>query len=103
MVFPSSALWQRFAFASASMRANTVSQTKDALWVSFTVKGEEFSVRMPREPGLYADTITDRSMSTPERVYSAYSKGVVYLVVSYDRSSLKGTLENFKLHHCSLA
>jgi len=92
-----------FAFASASTKANTFSQSKDALWVSFSVKSEEFTVRMPREPELYADTITDRSMSIPERVYSAYSKGVVYLVVSYDRSSLKGTLENFKLHHCSLA
>jgi TonB family protein len=73
-------------------------------WPKFTGQDEEFSVRMPRKPWLYLDLITTPSgKQVPERIYSSYSKGAVYLVVSYDGISLKGTFENFKLHHCSQA
>jgi len=70
----------------------------------FTAKDEEFSVRMPGQPWSYFNIITSRSgKHIPERIYSTYSNGAVYLIVSYDRSSLKDTLENFRLHHCTQA
>jgi TonB family protein len=72
-------------------------------WGKYTGKDEEFSVRMPRKPWLYFNLITNRSGKIPERVYSTYSNGAVYLVVSYDRSSLKDTFDNFRLHHCAQA
>lgn len=81
-------------------QTNTQSTTSKP-WGKYTGKDEEFSVQMPHKPSLYFDLITDRSGSkTPGRIYSAYSNGAVYLVVSYDRSSLKDTFENFKLHNC---
>ncbi|MFN2577640.1 MAG: energy transducer TonB [Pyrinomonadaceae bacterium] len=73
-------------------------------WSKYTGKDEQFSVRMPREPWLYFNLITSESgKRIPERIYSTYSNGSVYLVVSYDRNSLKDTFENFKLHHCTQA
>jgi TonB family protein len=83
----------------------TDSQTNtNQLWGKYTGKGEEFSVRMPRQPGLYSNLITSRSgKQIPERIYSTYADGVVYFVVSYDRPSLKEIFENFRLHHCTQA
>src|SRR5437868_5986553 len=73
-------------------------------WGKYTGKDEEFSVRMPHQPWSYFDEITSHSgKRIPERIYSTYSNGAVYLVVSYDRSSLNDTFENFRLHHCSQA
>ena len=78
--------------------------TSTDTWVKYTAKDEEFSVRMPSEPWVYFNIITSRSgKHIPERIYSTYSNGAVYLIVSYDRSSLKDTFENFRLHHCSQA
>jgi TonB family protein len=87
---------------SASWRQSN--KDDESPWRKFTGKDEEFSVRMPRQPWLYVDLITSQSgKQTSERIYSTYSKGAVYLVVSYDGNSLKGVFENFKLHHCSQA
>jgi len=73
-------------------------------WGKYTAKDEEFSVRMPGQPWVYLNMITSRSgKHIPERIYSIYSNGAVYLIVSYDRSSLKDTFENFRLHHCTQA
>ena len=55
---------------------------------------------MPGKPSLHLSSITNSSGKfTPERIYSSYSQGSVYLIVSYNGSSIKGTLDNFKAHH----
>lgn len=72
----------------------------ESTWRRFKGKDEEFSVLMPGEPSLYLNLITSSSGKRRlERIYSSYSKGSVYLVVSYDGSSIKDTLESFKAHH----
>ena len=59
---------------------------------------------MPQRPAALSNRITSRSgRQIPEHVYSTYANGAVYLVVSYDRQSLKDTFENFRLHHCTQA
>src|SRR5258706_16000725 len=69
----------------------------NSTWRRFTGKNEEFSVLMPGEPSLYLGFITNNSgKRTLERIYSSYSQGSVYLIISYDGSSIKGTLENLK-------
>ena len=74
--------------------------SNDSTWRKFTGKDEEFSVLMPGQPSLYLTFITDNSgKKTFERIYSSYAKGSVYLIVSYDGGSIKGTLENFRAHH----
>jgi TonB family protein len=76
--------------------------TNDPTWRRFTGKDEEFSVLMPGQPSLCLSLITDNSgKRTFERIYSSYSKGSVYLIVSYDGGSIEGTLENFRAHHLS--
>ena len=91
------------ALASAVVDASCLINVTEP-WGKYTGKDEEFSVRMPREPWLYSNLITSRSgKQTRERIYSTYSNGAVYLVVSYDRNSLKDTFENFRLHHCAQA
>src|SRR5437870_10849460 len=91
------------ALASAVVDASCLINVTEH-WGKYTGKDEEFSVRMPREPWLYSNLITSRSgKQTRERIYSTYSNGAVYLVVSYDRNSLKDTFENFRLHHCAQA
>ncbi len=92
-----------FALAHPALRRMST-KAVEAPWLKFTGKDEEFSVRMPHQPWLYVGLVTSQAdKQTSERIYSAYSKGAVYLVVSYNRNSLKGTFENFKLHHCSQA
>lgn len=83
----------------------TSSQTNASpAWGKYTVRDEEFSVRMPQRPAALSNRITSRSgRQIPEHVYSTYANGAVYLVVSYDRQSLKDTFENFRLHHCTQA
>lgn len=71
----------------------------DYTWRKCTGKDEEFSVLMPGEPSLYLGVITNKGKRSFERIYSTYANGSVYLVVSYDVTSIKGTLENFKAHH----
>lgn len=72
----------------------------ESTWKRITGKDEEFSVLMPGEPSLYLNVITSRSGKRRlERIYSSYSKGSIYLVVSYDGSSITDTLESFKAHH----
>jgi TonB family protein len=72
----------------------------DSSWKRFTGKDEEFSVLMPGKPSLYLGSITNPpGRLTPERIYSSYSQGSAYLIVSYNGSSIKGTLDNFKAHH----
>lgn len=74
----------------------------ETVWKRITGEGEEFSVMMPGETSLYTDLITSYSGKRRlERIYSSYSRGVVYLVVSYDNigSSIKDTVANFKAHH----
>jgi TonB family protein len=91
------------ALACAAVDAHRWGNVTEA-WGKYTGKDEEFSVRMPRQPWLYFNLITSRSgKRVPERIYSTYSNGAVYLVVSYDRNSLKDTFENFRLHHCTQA
>jgi len=91
------------AAASAAIDSSSVANAGE-VWGKFTEKDEEFSVRMPSQPWLYLNTITSPSgKHIQERIYSTYSNGAVYLVVSYDRNSLKDTFENFRLHHCSQA
>lgn len=64
-------------------------------WKRFTGKNEDFSILMPAELSLCLSSITDRSGKlTPERIYSSYSNGAVYLVVSYGRASTAETLKN---------
>ena len=83
-------------FAGGSENLEKVS---DYTWRRCTGKDEEFSVLMPGEPSLYLSLITNKGKHTLERIYSTYDQGSVYLVVSYDATSIKGTLENFKAHH----
>jgi TonB family protein len=91
-------------FSSAHYGSRRELSNSDVVWGKFTGKDEEFSVRMPRQPWLYVNLITSQSgKQISERIYSTYSNGAVYLVVSYDRNSVKDTFENFKLHHCSQA
>jgi TonB family protein len=72
----------------------------ESTWRRVTGKGEEFSVLMPAGPSGYFNLVTDRSGKRRiERIYSSYSNGSVYLVVSYDGGSVKDTLESFKAHH----
>lgn len=72
----------------------------DSAWRRFTGKDEEFSVLMPGKPSLYQSFITSSTGKfAPERIYSSYAQGSVYLIVSYNSSSIKGTLDNFKAHH----
>jgi TonB family protein len=74
--------------------------SSDSSWKRFTGKDEEFSVLMPGKPSLYLGSITDRpGRPTPERIYSSYSLGSAYLIVSYNGTSIKSTLDNFKAHH----
>ena len=74
--------------------------TSNTTWRRFSGKDEEFSVLMPGQPSLYLNAITDfPGRKVPERIYSSYADGSVYLVVSYDGSSIGGTTENFKPHH----
>lgn len=74
--------------------------TDDSAWRRVVSEKEEFSVLMPGVPSGYFNLITDNSGTrTIERIYSSYAKGSVYLVVSYDRYDISGTLENFKAHH----
>lgn len=96
------AIWLMFTTVGATVAVDSRSVVNAGeVWGKFTGKDEEFSVRMPRQPSLYLNLITSRSgKQMPERIYSTYSNGAVYLVVSYDRNSLKDTFENFKLHHC---
>ena len=95
------ALATAVSFGGIESRSATTSADT---WGKYTAKDEEFSVRMPSQPWTYFNLITGRSGKLiPERIYSTYSNGAVYLIVSYDRSSLKDTFENFKLHHCSQA
>jgi len=55
---------------------------------------------MPGKPSLYPGSITNAlGKHTAERIYSSYDQGSVYLIVSYDDASIKGTLDNFKAHH----
>jgi TonB family protein len=97
-----------FFFANAALlpgqgspnASSEATRATDSPWKRFTGKDEEFSVLMPDKPSLYLSSITDRpGKLTPERIYSSYSQGSAYLVVSYNGSSIKGTLENFKAHH----
>lgn len=82
----------------------TSSQTNaPQAWGKYAGKDEEFSVRMPRQPSGYSNVISRSGKQIPERVYSTYANGAVYLVVSYDRPSLKDTFENFRQHHCTQA
>ena len=87
--------------AQPSPRASSEAATaSDSAWRRFSGKDEEFSVLMPGKPSLYLSSITNGSgRLTPERIYSSYSQGSAYLVVSYNGSSIKGTLDNFKAHH----
>lgn len=72
----------------------------ESTWRRITGKDEEFSVLMPAVPSGYFNFVTDRSGKRRiERIYSLYSEGSVYLVVSYDGGSVKDILENFKAHH----
>ena len=72
----------------------------ESIWRRVTAKDEEFSVLMPTVPSGYVDLVTDRSGKRRlERIYSSYSEGSVYLVVSYDMDSVKDTLESFEAHH----
>jgi TonB family protein len=74
----------------------------ESTWLRVKGTDEEFSVLMPAGPSGYFNLITDRSGKRRiERIYSSYSKGSVYLVVSYDGGSVKDTLESFKAHHLS--
>lgn len=74
--------------------------TGEPAWRRVISEKEEFSVMMPGEPTGFSTFITDSSGSQiPERIYTSYAKGSVYLVVAYDRFDVGGTLENFKAHH----
>jgi TonB family protein len=87
------------AFPTQSPASAGVGKT-ESTWKRFTGDGEEFSVLMPGAPSLYFNIITSSyGKRRLERIYGSYSKGSVYLVVSYDGSSIKDTLESFKAHH----
>jgi TonB family protein len=96
---------QRFAFAAAFILIYSLSPIRAAEpWGKYTGEDEEFSVRMPNPPRLFSNFITaGLGPKIRERIYSTYSNGSVYLVVTYDRTSLKNTLMNFRLHHCMSA
>ena len=75
-------------------------QPATAVWKRFAPPDEEFAVLMPGDPKPFVTSITDSAgRSTPKRVYSSYADGCVYLVISYEASSLAGTLENYKVDH----
>jgi TonB family protein len=79
--------------------AHSAQESTGPEWQKHTGRGEEFSIRMPGTPSLYTSNISlvDRT----ERMYSSYSKGSVYLVLSYNNSSIRAAEESFKLHHLS--
>lgn len=85
---------------SAPRVSSEATTASDSGWRRFSGKDEEFSVLMPGKPSLYLSSITNNSGKlTPERIYSSYSQGSAYLIVSYNGNSIKGTLDNFKAHH----
>lgn len=87
------------ALSSQAPGSVGVSKTGSS-WNRITGKDEEFSVLMPGMPSLYLNLITNNAGARRlERIYSSYSMGSVYLVVSYDGGSIKDTLERFKAHH----
>ena len=108
LVRASSFLLFIFFFASApllegqsSPRVSSEATTaSDSAWRRFSGDDEEFSVLMPGKPSLYQGSITNSSGKfTPERIYSSYSQGSAYLIVSYNGGSIKDTLDSFKAHH----
>jgi TonB family protein len=55
---------------------------------------------MPGTPTLFSTSITTApARLIPERIYSTYADGAVYLIVSYNASTVEGTFQNYKAHH----
>jgi len=71
----------------------------ESTWNRITGKDEEFSILMPGTPSGHSNYVTSVYGRRKERIYSSYSKGSVYLVVSYDNRSSKDILESFRAHH----
>src|SRR5436190_9086835 len=93
------ALFQIPAVGSAAL-FNHVPGPSNAAWRTCVAKDEEFSVMMPGTPTLFETSITNPSGPLiPERIYSTYAEGAVYLIVSYNASSVEGTLQHYKAHH----
>lgn len=71
-------------------------QEEAAVWATYTTNAEEFSVLMPELPGV-AQNIKCLDMrcrsKRVENTYASYSKGVVYLVISYQGPNLRQSFD----------
>lgn len=72
-----------------------VSQTP-AEWVRYTVKGDEFSMSLPVLPSLSSQTthLFELHKDRTERVMTAYSNGVVFVIYAIDNPNRRQSLDN---------
>lgn len=72
-------------------------------WKTYTMRGEEISAMFPASPAGFITKITNKGQQRVERSYSAYTDGVVYVILSYDKirrsESIGDIVNDFKEHH----
>ena len=68
-----------------------------AMWPRYTVKGEEFSVALPREPSLKTSQVllTRTNKNRLERVMQTSASGLVYTIYVYENPKPRQSLQDF--------
>lgn len=81
---------------AANTSGAVLSSEKAADWERYTSAGEEFSVQMPKTPGVAAIS-RPPLMSVVRRgaLYTAYEDGTVYFVLSFDNTGQQEDLQVF--------
>ena len=76
---------------------NAQTQTPAATWLRYTVKGEEFSVSLPVEPGMKTSDvfIARLQKSRLERLVEAKAGDIVYRVYVYENPKPRQSLQDF--------
>lgn len=69
----------------------------NAMWARYTVKGEEFSVALPREPSLKTSEVllTRTNKNRRERVLQTSANGLDYTIYVYENPKPRQSLEEF--------
>src|SRR5262245_7024117 len=83
--------------ASAIAAQENGSVQNESSWQRYTVKGEDFSIKLPLLPAMATidDFRSDEKLSSRERQLGAYADGVVYTISILDNGKPNQAFKNF--------
>lgn len=93
----SSLLCLLLLLASAVAAQENGSVQNASSWQRYTIKGEDFSIKLPLQPAMATidDVSSDELLISRERQIGAYADGVVYTISILEDGKPKQTLKNF--------